>query len=55
MYQVFVEYDGCINELPRFEGTHEQCISYMRNHNAPRRCEWALVNKETGRCVSYML
>ena len=55
MYEVFVEYDGCINEAARFKGTHAECIAYMRKHRAPRKCSWALVNTATRQCVSYML
>ena len=54
-YQVFVEYDGCINDPVSFEGTHVQCIAFMRLRRAPKLCNWSLVNKETRRCVSYML
>ncbi len=54
-YQVFVEYDGCLNELPRCEGTHKQCLDFMRGRSAPKHCEWALVDKKAGRCVSYVL
>lgn len=55
MYQVFVEYDGCINSPASFEGTHQQCISFMRRKRAPKLCNWSLVSKETGRCVSYVI
>ena len=55
MYEVYVEYDGCINDAARFKGTHAECITYMRKHRAPRQCSWALVDTATRRCVSYML
>jgi hypothetical protein len=55
MYEVFAEYDGCINEAARFTGTQDECLAYMRKHKAPRFCSWALVNTLTRRCVSYML
>ena len=55
MYQVFAEYDGCINSPASFEGTHEQCLSFMRKRRAPKHCEWALVDKATNRCVSFVL
>lgn len=56
MYGVWVEYDGCSNEAaPRFKGTHEQCLNFMRRRRAPKHCTWSLVSTETGRAVSYML
>lgn len=55
IYQVFVEYDGCINEKARLEGTREECIRYMQHRRAPKQCKWALVEKKSGRCVSFVL
>lgn len=55
MFQVFIEYDGCINSPVSFEGTREQCLAFMRRRRAPRLCNWSLVDKATGRCVSYVL
>lgn len=58
MYQVWSDYDGCrVDEVPRFTGTHEACLRYMRTHRPPRGYDrdWNLVSLETGRAVSYVL
>lgn len=53
MYEVHVEYDGCLNGKPRFTGTYDACIGYMRTRRPPRLCQWALVDCATRRCVSF--
>jgi hypothetical protein len=57
-YQVWSDYDGCrVDNAPRFVGTHEQCIAFMRRRSPPRGYDrdWNLVNATTNRCVSYVL
>ena len=58
MYEVWSDYDGCrVDSAPRFTGTHDECLTYMRKYVPPRGYDrdWNLVNKQTGRAVSYML
>jgi hypothetical protein len=55
IYQVFVEHDGCCNSAATFEGTRERCLSFMRRKHAPEQCNWSLVDKESGRAVSYVI
>jgi len=58
MYEVWSDYDGCrVDSVPRFMGTHDACLRFMRRKNPPRGYDrlWNLVSMETGRAVSYML
>jgi len=55
MYQVFVEYDGCSNGPAVFVGLYKECLHFLRTRTAPKLCTFNLVNKETGRAVSYLL
>lgn len=57
-YRVEVEWDGCQNdEHPVFQGSREECLSYMRRFwwMVKGKQTLALVNNATGRCESFVL
>lgn len=53
-YSVLIEYDGCCNEPASHTSDYDSCITYIRTHRAPKHCEWALRNDQSGRLVSYV-